>query len=296
MRLLAPTLIALLLSSPLAGQLVPKGIERPAGKLAWAELLTSGEPARAATFYENVFGWRAEIVGRSYEARVRFSLSGRPVAGISHRPAEEMGAPRARWMLFFAVSDVSAASAAAQTAGARELMPSAPSPEGGMQALLADQEGAPFGLLSAAGEVPEDFAAEPGEWVWPLLFARRPDDAAVFYARMLALEVKPEPRTPLFEGDFVLARGPRARAALMALPRDTIGRAGWLGLIRVKSLKTCLKLIVDQGGAVLKQPSDDLIGGRIAVAADPQGGIFGLVEITAATGPSAPDRTRVTLP
>lgn len=264
---------------------------RVAGKLAWAELLTSGEPARSARFYENVFGWRAEVSGSRHAARVRFFQNDVPVAGVSFRDASEMGPARARWVLFFGVPDVAAAAARAGGAGGRALLDTrpAPMPGDGELAVLADPEGATFGLLSAApdGSEIEEYATEPGRWIWPLLFARDPDVTGRFYEAVLGLELTEEKRTPLFAGDFVLARGPRARAALMALPRDTSGRPAWLGLLRVADLEETVMAVRISGGTILKGPTDDLIGGRIAVAADPEGGVFGLVELSSGAARNA---------
>jgi predicted enzyme related to lactoylglutathione lyase len=261
--------------------------ERPPGKLVWAELLTSGAPAAAAGFYENVLGWRAETAGTGYEARVTLFQDDRPVAAIAHREGTRMAAHRARWLLFFATPDVTATSALAAGSGGSVLMPAGAAPDGSERAVLADPEGAVFGLASAStGETP-DYAAAPGEWIWPLLLTRRPDLTADFYATLLDLEVTPERRTPLFSGDFVLASGPRARAALMALPRDTSGRPGWLGLVRVADLDATLDAVEKHDGTIMKAASEDLIGGRVAVVADPLGGVFGLVELSTAVGPRA---------
>jgi len=49
------------------------------------------------------------------------------------------------------------------------------------------------------------------------------------------------------------------------------------------------------GGGVIRRPTEDLIGGRVAVVADPSGAVFGLVQLSAAIGPSASARTPVRL-
>jgi predicted enzyme related to lactoylglutathione lyase len=151
-----------------------------------------------------------------------------------------------------------------------------------------------FGLLPASPDTPEEYAAAPGEWIWPVLFARRPDTLVEFYRDVLGHDVHPEHRTPLFSGDFVLADGPRARAGAMALPAGTTGRPAWLGLIRVTDLDATVQAATRHGGEVLRPPTEDLIGGRVAVVSDPAGAVFGLVQLAAATGPHASGPSRVT--
>lgn len=265
----------------------------PPGKFAWAELLASGHPADAAPFYTEVFGWRAEIVGAGYDARVTFYLADRPVAGVVHRQAERPGPPRTRWVPSFAVEDLDATLESARARQGIVLATRAPSArDGEARAILADPEGAIFGLVPTSPGTGEEYAADPGEWVWPLLLSRRPDETVNFYRDVLGHTVHPETRTPLFTGDFVLADGPRARAGAMALPRGSPGRPAWLGLVRVADLEATVNTIRALGGDILREPTEDLIGGRVAVASDPFGGVFGLVQLTAAAGPSAPGPTR----
>ena len=270
-------------------------VERPAGKFVWAELLTSGEPATAAEFYTSVFGWRAETVGQSYDARVRFFLHERPIASIRHRQAENPGPMLSRWLPLFAVPDVAAAAASTSALGGKLLTTVSSWPEGGEHALIADSEGAILGLITASPGEAEDFAAEPDEWIWPLLLVRRPDLTTAFYRDLLALTMRHENRTPLFAGDFVLADGPRARAGVMALPRASPGRPSWLALVRVADLEATVARVRQAGGGVIRRPTEDLIGGRVAVVADPSGAVFGLVQLSAAIGPSASARTPVRL-
>lgn len=264
------------------------GVEaiRWSGKFVWNELLTSGVPSEAAPFYAGVLGWEAETVGEGAYAAVVMSAHGRPVAGIVHRADSQPGARRARWLAFASVADVAAAVKASTDAGGRVLVPAAAWPGRGEQAVVADVEGAPFGLIAARVGDGGDYAAADGEWIWPILFSRRPEAALEFYPKTLGHEVHPERRTPLFQGDFILSRGVRARAGVMVLPSRSGGRPGWLGLVRVADLEATLTKARELGGRVLHGPTEDLIGGRVAAVADPQGAVFGLVQTTKPASPA----------
>ena len=250
------------------------------GKFVWAELLTGGVPKDAAPFYAGVFGWRVGPAGEDY-ASVRLFAHGRPVAGIVHRADSQSGPRRARWVGFVSVPDVSAAVKASEDAGGAVLAPAAAGAGGAVWAVIADAEGAPLGLIAAAGGDDGDYAATDGEWIWPILFTRQPEAALDFYRKALGYDVHPERRTPLFQGDFILSRGVRARAGVMVLPSRTSGRSGWLLLVRVADLDATLAKVKTHGGRVLHGPTADLIGGRVAAAADPQGAVLGLVQTTA---------------
>ncbi len=260
---------------------------RSAGKFAWAELLTSGVPGELAPFYADVLGWTAETVGEGDYAYVRLSHLGRPVAGIAHRADAEPGVRRARWVAFLSVADVAESVRRVTEAGGRVLAPAATWPGRGEQAVVADAEGVALGLLAMQGEAENEYAAEEGEWMWPLLLTRRPDTALGFYRAALGYDVAPEGRTPLFQADFIFARGVRARAGVMLMPARTGGRAGWLGLVRVGGLEATLAKVRARDGRVLQGPTDDLIGGRVAVVADPRGGVFGLVQTSAPASAAA---------
>ncbi|MBC8008670.1 MAG: hypothetical protein H7067_01070, partial [Burkholderiales bacterium] len=227
-------------AEPAAGETPATEAARWPGKFVWHELLTSGVPAESAHFYAGLLGWEAETVGEGAYAAVRLSAHGRPVAGIVHRADAKPGVRRARWLAFVSVPEVAAAVKAHTDAGGIVLASAGAWSGGGERAVVADAEGAPLGLVTASGGDGGEYAAADGEWMWTILFSRRPETALEFYAKMLGYDVHPERRTPLFQGDFILARGVRARAGVMVLPSRSGGRSGWLGLVRVADLEATL--------------------------------------------------------
>ena len=257
--------------------------------LAWADLLTSGSPAEIAPFYTRVLGWTAEPTGEGRDAYVRLLNQGRPVAGIAHRPGApgvSPGLPRTRWLGFLGVPDLAAATARAGAQGATILIPARNCPGGGEQAVLSDSEGVTFGLLAVAkNDDGADPGPAPGEWLWPALMADDAFKAADFYAGLLGCQVMDDARTPLFVGDMLLSGGGQARAGVVALPGRAGKRPGWLWFIRVADLDATVREVEKQGGHALHQPRIDLLGGRLAVVADPCGAVFGLIEITPAAAP-----------
>ncbi len=232
-----------------------------------AELLTNGIPAELAPFYERTFGWTSERTGKGARDGVVFSRNGRPVAGVSYRAGELMERLRARWVPVFAVADPEATSAQTRARGGAVLAPEWAG--AGRGALLVDGEGAAFAVI-ARGE------AEPVRGLWPVVLARDTGGAATFYREVLGGEARGEPRTPLFAGDFLLSAEGRDWAGVQ--PAGVSGGAGWMVLVGVADIEATTREARRAGGRVLREPKIDLIGGRVAVIADPAGGVFGLYE------------------
>jgi hypothetical protein len=116
----------------------------------WAELNARGID-RAIPFYAAVFGWDARErpmpEGPPY---VEFTLGDERIAGgVEMSPMVPAEVP-SYWMIYFGVDDLEASYRTALEAGAREMMPPTDFP-GGRFAIVADPQGAAFGLHMLAG-------------------------------------------------------------------------------------------------------------------------------------------------
>ena len=249
-------------------------------ELAWVELATSGAPASAATFYEKTFGWTAERLGEGDWDPVVLRRGDRVIAGVAHRQGERLAKARTRWLGFFAAEDAAAVEKRAEEAGGRVIEEAhRGAAVGAKQVLLADGEGAVFGLVSGLAD-----GTKGGRGVWPVALANDTPAAAKFYHTVLGGEVRDEKRTPMFRGDFLLMEGAQAWAGVQ--PASVGGRAGWIFLIGVADIDATVKAARKEGAKVWREPVVDLIGGRVAVLSDPMGGVFGLYE----TLPVAPTK------
>lgn len=236
-------------------------------ELVWAELVTNGIPAEMAPFYEKTLGWTSDRAGKGPRDAVRFSRNGRPVAGLSYRPGEKMERPRARWVVCFGSEDVAATAARAREEGGVVLEPDQPRGRG---VLVADSEGAVFGVWRVGD------GAESSRGLWPVVLARDTAGAAAFYRTVFGGGDRAESRTPLFAGDFLLTSEGKDWAGVQ--PTGVSGGAGWMLLVGVADIEATAREARRAGGRVLREPKIDLIGGRVAVIADPVGGVFGLYE------------------
>jgi uncharacterized protein len=114
----------------------------------WAELNARGLD-RAVVFYHTVFGWEARPSpmpdGSVYN---EFGIGDQMIAGGQEMPATVPAAVPSYWLPYFTVRDVDASYAKALAAGAGEMLGPTEFP-GGRFAILADPQGAAFGLLIA---------------------------------------------------------------------------------------------------------------------------------------------------
>ncbi len=261
----------------------PTGVRHP-GSFVWADLVTT-DRAGAVDFYTKLFGWTLRQVGRRADAYTLLLNAGRPVAGIVYRrPAPESKETKgSRWIGLIAVTNINESVNAVTSAGGRLLI--APHKVGarGMQALVADSEGSPFGLISSpSGDPRPEDTGGPGSWIWVQLFSGKPADTGAFYHRALGYEVAEDTRTPRTD-DFVLSTGGVARAGLTPLPEGHGGRPGWLGYVHVANMEATIAGVQELGGRVLVPPQAARDSMQVAIIADPFGGAIGLVSPPAAT-------------
>ena len=143
---------------------------------------------------------------------------------------------------------------------------------------VADPEGVVFGVIKSRSGDPEDFLAEPGEWIWIELLSRDARQAAEFYRGVAGYEIVENSDSPR-ANDYVLVSEKFARATVMEIPKDHPQvRPAWLPYVRVKHIAESITQARQLGGQVLVAPQPELFDGRIAVVADPTGAAIGLLE------------------
>jgi predicted enzyme related to lactoylglutathione lyase len=176
------------------------------------------------------------------------------------------------------VYSVARARQAVAKAGGRVLAEPKKMPERGEQAVFADPEGAVFGVVRSSSGDPEDFLADPGDWIWIQLLSRDARKAADFYRGIAGYEVAANTANNRVS-DFVLSSKGYARATVRTIPGGNEKvRPDWLLFVRVKNLGDSLAQTKKLGGKVLIDPRPELLGGKVAVVADPTGAAIGLLE------------------
>jgi predicted enzyme related to lactoylglutathione lyase len=136
------------------GLFTPEG-EEPApddaqapGTFCWHELLTS-DVENAKGFYGDVVGWGADDLDMGEMGTyTRWKAGGADAGGLLAMPADAEAPPN--WLVYVAVADAAAAVAKVEAAGGVVYVPATPIPGVGTFAVLADPQGAAFGILQPA--------------------------------------------------------------------------------------------------------------------------------------------------
>ncbi len=253
----------------------PASNEQHPGKFVWADLFTNDSDA-ATKFYTGVFGWKVSATNQNGKTYTVFSSDGHPVAGLTPRnPGNKKHS--SRWIGYVAVSDIKSALEAATQAGGQVRAPIRDFPQRGLQAIVADGEGSPVGLLQSGSGDPVDDEPKPGEWNWFELYAKDPKAASAFYGKVFNYTVAPDERTER-KNDYLLSSDDTARGGVAPIPDREDAQAGWLGVVRVRNMEETLARVSSLGGEILVAPRAFAYESRFAIIADSTGGTLGLVE------------------
>ena len=119
-----------------------------ANSFGWAELTARGIGA-ALPFYEQVFGWALKPSGSPDQPYTEFEVDGHSIGGATEMPDMVPAGTPNYWLVYFNADDVDATHRAAIEAGGHEFVAPLDFP-GGRMSILADPQGAAFGLLKVA--------------------------------------------------------------------------------------------------------------------------------------------------
>jgi predicted enzyme related to lactoylglutathione lyase len=248
------------------------------------------DPAAAAAFYGDLFGWQVEDVmppdapGSYFMAR----LKGEDVAAISG----QMEPSPAMWNSYIWVEDADATAAKVREAGGTVAMEPMDVMEAGRMAGCTDREGALFFLWQPGRHRGATLVNEAGTLNFNNLNSRDPDAARAFYGAVFGwdlLELGPTGAMwalPAY-GDFLEERTPglRARMAEMGAPErfaevvagftklEDDRPAHWSVTFAVEDADAAAARATELGGRVIAGPFD-APWVRMAVIADPQGAVF----------------------
>lgn len=252
----------------------PTGIHLP-GKFVWADLFSS-DIEKSRKFYEQVFGWEWQAVKQPPKPYGIFYLDEMPVAGLAYREAPDNGDNYGRWIHYISVANVGATEIAVEQRGGRSILKPRAFEERGDFAVLSDLESAPFGVMHSSSGDPDDYRAEPGEWIWHELFTRDFRKAVDFYTGLFGYTSEKDAQLAEVM-DYVLKSQDYQRAGIGALPSDSNYLPTWLGYVRVKDIDSTLQHIQTHGGTIIFEPQADIADRGLAIASDPTGATFGLL-------------------
>lgn len=244
------------------------------GLPCWYELSTP-DAKSASGFYAAVLGWQFQQVDMGEFVYHLASVGDVMVAGMSEFLPE--GVPP-NWLVYFAVSDADATAAAVAADGGQIHAPPADIPGTGRFAILADPQGAVFGILQplpmgAGGAFDQQ---KSGHGNWHELMTADPEAALAFYSRHFdwveaqAMDMGPMGRY------HIIARGAQQIGGMMGLPAPDM-RPAWLAYFGAEGIDAAQARLVAAGGQVRNGPHEVPGGAWVVQVTDPQGAAFAIV-------------------
>lgn len=243
-----------------------------AGRFLWYDLNTT-DVAGAKAFYTQVVGWTVTPFDEKYE----MFTADAPIGGVAalNADAKAMGAPP-HWLAYVGVENVDATVAQAQSLGAKAYLAGYDIPNVGRIAVLADPDGAVFGIFQPNElQSDPDAQAKPGEVIWHELMATDYETSFSFYEGLFGWQHTDSMDMGPMGTYFMFGAGKQALGGVMNRPAEMPASA-WLYYIDVADLDAALGRVTDNGGKVVNGPMEIPGGKRVAQCQDPQGAMFAL--------------------
>lgn len=244
-------------------------------RFGWHELMTS-DPEAAKAFYGKVVGWTTQSWDKAPDYIMWMTEQG-PIGGVMAVPeeAKAMGAGP-QWTAYVGVEDVDGTAAKAETLGGKVLKPGSDLPDGGRFAVLADPQGAVFGVHQGAADASHaESPTGPGTFVWNELLTPDPSGATKFYTELFGwVKTKSVNMGPAV-GTYQMFSDSRDKPDIGGIqrPPSPIKNATWAYYALVADMDGAVATIKADGGKVLKGPAKTPSGGRYLLYNDPQGAL-----------------------
>ncbi|KUO15507.1 VOC family protein [Streptomyces dysideae] len=229
------------------------------GAPCWVSL-TSRDLQATEDFYSAVLGWRWRSAKLGDHFRIALA-DGVPVAGIA--AVAGMWQMAVAWTPYFAVPSADEAAARAQERGGTAAVGPISFPPG-RAALLADRDGAPFGVWE--GELVADWEAwRRSAPAFIRLHTRDAFDAAIFYGEVLEwASDRPGCCEVHYEGGEVVLRSrgdvvARIESGALGKAPDPTIRPHWQVHFAVADVAACARAAEQHGGSVLSKVSDEAV-------------------------------------
>lgn len=267
------------------------------GRFVWHELLTS-DPGAAQQFYSTICGWRIEQWDKDSNYSM-FVGPNAPVGGVLQLPDHAMGTgDQPKWLAYLATEDVDATVEKAVGLGARVLQQSGATPGGGRYAVLADPQGACFGVYGSTNASPPPAqGVARGEFSWHELATSDYEAALEFYTELFGWELLVKHDMGDMGPYCIFGLGGTQMGGIYNKTTDMPGDPSWLSYVLVPNAGKSADRIRTTGGQVVNGPMEVPGGDWIAVASDPQGALFAVhaykakAKVRAAAAASAPEET-----
>jgi hypothetical protein len=230
--------------------------------------LSTPDAEASKQFYGGLFGWDFEDnpipEGGVY---VMARLGGRAAAAMFETTERHPA-----WASYVTVDDVDAITARARELGANALAEPFDVMDAGRMATLQDPTGAVFCVWQPRRAIGAEVVNAPAALTLNQLNTSDPEAAQAFYSDLFGWRFEQMSAEPPYWGIYC---GERANAGMMPLPPGGPAPPHWLVYFGIDDLDAAAEEIGSLGATVMVPPQE-VPGGRILVAQDPQGAVFAL--------------------
>jgi predicted enzyme related to lactoylglutathione lyase len=237
------------------------------GSFVWHDLITTDIPA-AVAYYQKVVGWKTQPFDANYLMWV--AKSG-PLGGIGALPA---GQTTPYWLAYVSVADIDATLQQAQKLGGKVITPVTDIANGGRYAVLADPQGAAFGVYWSSEPGAASGLPQVGEFAWHELATTDYAAAFAFYHALFGWEKTGEHDMGEMGKYFMYGLNGQVMGGMFNCPGAPVA---WCCYVSVKDAKKIAKVAAKAGGKVFNGPMQVPGGSWIAQINDPQGGVHAVV-------------------
>jgi uncharacterized protein len=253
---------------------MPKIDEYQPGTPSWVDLATPDLPA-AVSFYRDLFEWDPDDQGPEAGGYTIFRMGGEPISGAG--PVMMEGQPTA-WTTYVSVADADAAVAKAKEAGATVFLEPMDVMDVGRMAVFADPTGAAIAVWQPKEHKGAGIVNEPGALCWNELASRDTAAAQTFYRGVFGWDA-----ASIDMGDmqyFEWKLGDNTIGGMMPMPTEVPAEVPsyWMAYFAVADCEAAVAKASKSGGGVTVPPTD-IPAGRFAVLSDPQGAMFGVIQL-----------------
>jgi len=239
-------------------------------QFCWHGIITT-DTEKATTFYGNALPFSIVTTEMGGDNVSMVAAGDIPRAHIAAPPAE--GIP-SHWEHYLRVDDVDASTAAAEANGGQVLVPPTDIPPGRFSA-VASPSGAVFNLFHEADEAT---AANPpagaGSVHWTELHSKDVDADLAWLTSSFGFDID---EMPMPDGPYFILKSGDAMCGGVMAQQNPEAPAMWLPWIEVTDVDATLSNIDAAGGRAVTPLMDVPTVGRMAVVADPTGGVFGVI-------------------
>jgi predicted enzyme related to lactoylglutathione lyase len=237
------------------------------GTFSWVDLATSDADG-AKAFYGGLLGWEFEdLPVPDAPPYTMARIGGRNVAALYAKRDEQVPAA---WLSYVTVEDADAIAARTPELGGTVLSEPFDVPEAGRMAVLQDPTGAVFAVWQPRASIGAQLVNDVGALCLNQLNTSDPEAAQAFYGDLFGWTFRSVASGP--QAYWGITNGERLNGGMMESEPPS-----WLAYFTSADVDGSAAKVTELGGKVIVPPSP-VPGGRIAVAADPQGAVFAFVE------------------